>query len=99
MMKGLILIVAGLMCFGANAEGRCSKIGELAGNIMKTRQAGVDMSEVMNVAGDNKLLVAMTIAAFDTPAYQIDKNQKREISKFKNEWMLSCYKAKNNGGK
>lgn len=73
----------------------CTNWSELAETIMIKRQAGISMSDVMNVAIKNNdtMLESIIIEAYDDPRYITKDMQERIIEDFKNKIYLRCAKA------
>lgn len=76
----------------------CQEVGSLAVTIMKARQIGVPMSEMMkamNIKGaqpeKNELARYIVAEAYKKPAYSTKKAQKRAQDDFRNEQELICY--------
>jgi len=75
---------------------KCKSISTLAGTIMKARQAGTSMSEMMEVkiGPDVKdLATSMIVSAFETPRFNTEKIKQETISDFRDDWYLKCVKA------
>ena len=71
----------------------CTQLNGLAESIMKNRQAGIPMADMMSLAGDSDLAQQMTIDAYDYPRLSIKSNQDDYVRDFADEWMVNCYKA------
>lgn len=75
----------------------CPAIERLATEIMMSRQAGVPMGTMMQIAnrqvGRNKALnIALIMNAFNGPKYSTKEYQRKASIEFANAVMLSCYK-------
>lgn len=68
----------------------CEKISSLAQSIMKSRQAGVAMSDAIRVADGNTGIEGIVIAAYEKPRYSTASVQKRTIEEFRDEIYLTC---------
>jgi len=101
-MKALILATTlAALSFTANAEDKpsdkassCKKISELAGRYMDLRQSGVPMADIYGTANGSELLELMIVQAYEKPQFGTEKYKLEQVSKFKNEWFLSCIKSK-----
>lgn len=97
-----ILLVSALTgsAFSAPAIGasknNCAEIADLAGSMMRNRQAGIDMSEMIAIvakSGVGELVTPIVIAAYEQPRFDTPSYQKKAITDFKNEVMLACMKG------
>jgi hypothetical protein len=74
----------------------CQQIGELAKGVMRNRQMGVNMSDMMKVASSGKVedpfLRRLVIIAYDTPQYSSEAMQAQAVQEFSNQIQLTCYK-------
>lgn len=75
----------------------CQQLGELAKGVMRNRQIGVNMSDMMKIADSGRpegpVLRNLIIMAYDKPQYSTDSMQASAIQEFANEIQLTCYKA------
>lgn len=106
MKKFFVMSLIGLLSLGAYAQETqtsqsktdddvlkaCTHYKDVAEQVMKTRQAGVDASKMMEVAEGNPLMQKMIIVAFDTPSYSTEAYKEKAVSDFANEVFLDCYK-------
>jgi hypothetical protein len=80
----------------AATDDLCKSLGKSGELTMRSRQQGVDMSAVMelaNKAGPMKqVLRHMIIDAYDEPQYSSKEMQDRVIKEFSNQAQLKCYK-------
>ncbi|KFF48093.1 hypothetical protein GY26_15980 [Gammaproteobacteria bacterium MFB021] len=72
----------------------CSNKSLIAEKIMESRQKGVPMREMMDIAGDDKLMQLMVTSAFDEPRFSTDKMQRKSITDFGNKIYGYCVEAK-----
>lgn len=96
-MKKLILaasIMAASFATQASTEKleMCKAISGLAEQVMSSRQAGVDMSEMYELSKNSKLGQSIIMMAFEKPMYGTEKYKQREVSNFKNLWFKECMK-------
>lgn len=83
----------------------CPSLGDMAEQIMRARQRGVSISEMMQLmpvddGSDPVIPVArlMVISAFEVPRFQTERHQWRTIEDFRAEWELICYQETWDGG-
>lgn len=101
-MKKLILALSiAALSFTANAEDKpsekitlCKELSTLAERYMTLRQSGASMADVYGTASGNKLVELMITQAYEVPQFGTEKYKLEQVSKFKNEWFLSCIKSK-----
>ncbi|GAB3099823.1 hypothetical protein G8770_03680 [Aestuariicella hydrocarbonica] len=70
----------------------CKMVESTATTIMKARQNGAALSNLMEIADDSKFIEQVAIMAYDQPQYSTPENQKNAVSKFANELYLACIK-------
>ena len=74
----------------------CDLAGKLAETIMKQRQNGRDMAEMMTMAEEfaplQGLWRALVIEAYGKPRFSTHEYQERAAQDFKNTVYLACYK-------
>lgn len=68
----------------------CISMGEAAEAAMKARQGGIPVTHVLQLTGGNKVLVAITMGAYDYPRYQTQENQERAAEEYRNTWETMC---------
>jgi hypothetical protein len=97
----LITVVASVFLFAATSqvkateeptEASCEDIADNVALIMELRQKGVSLDKVYNVYNDNKVWQEVVLHAYEVPRYMLERNQQKEILRFKNEALLVCYK-------
>jgi len=101
-MKALILATTlAALSFTANAEGKpsekltlCKELSTLAERYMTLRQSGTSMADIYGTANGSELLELMIVQAYEKPQFGTEKYKLEQVSKFKNEWFLSCIKSK-----
>ena len=69
----------------------CEDIGALAQVIMENRQSGTRLSQMMEVADGNSLVVALLTDAYNEPRWTTQSNQDRAVENFRNDVELLCY--------
>lgn len=76
----------------------CSEIEELARQVMRARQVGVPLSEVLSAGkpdGPAKRMVRhMAMIAYGGPRYSTEEYKQREIDEFANKFAHMCYNRK-----
>lgn len=99
--RGLVLIailLAGVWAASASAEPEggeeitCEQYFTLGESIMRARQTGVAMPEMMKIAEGNALFRALIITAYEKGLYSTKEYQKREINEFANDVYMACLK-------
>lgn len=106
-MKPLIALALSLLVLTSHASAEpttqetCKSIADLAGTIMKARQNGRDMSELMELVGkyfedaeERKPYDRMVVLAYDSPRYSTEEYKNKAVSDFKNSVYLGCFKAR-----
>ena len=101
-MKTLILATAlTALSFTAIAEDKpsdkltlCKELSTLAERYMTLRQSGTSMADIYSTANGNKIVELMITQAYEVPQFSTKKYKLEQVSKFKNEWFLSCIKSK-----
>ena len=94
-MKQLLLIT--LLSFSANAKiteeemKYCAQLEKAAGLTMQARQNGDSMRELIEKAGESKVLVSLIRDAYNTTRYHTESSKKRAIESFKNDTYMLCY--------
>lgn len=101
MIKLLALAVA-LAAGGAQAKDKsfCEQTTELATAIMKARQSGVPMIQLIKLSEETaagtemqNLIKLMVTEAYKEKAYNHKDNQDRAVVEFANEYTLACVQA------
>lgn len=73
----------------------CKELSFLSGTIMESRQEGVPMYDLMEIANQNPqlpIVKELVILAFEQPRYSVKSNQQDAVSEFQNEVYLECIK-------
>lgn len=72
----------------------CARLSKTAGKVMRMRQEGRPMSDLMKIADKNgPLYVHIVKIAYETPRCYADENKQTEIEDFENEIFLECIKS------
>lgn len=95
-MKRAILLSVALLTAGvAQAEDEsvelCVGIHSLAQSVMAAYQGGVPITELLDMAEDDKLLRGMVLEAYDGVRFSSQRNQQEAIERFANGWGMACY--------
>lgn len=76
----------------------CESVSTFAETLMKARQNGVPMAEMMRIAESSpaaaKSAKTMTVAAYERNRWNTEENKRREIENFRDENYLACIQAK-----
>lgn len=78
----------------ANQAAYCSKFGEVAAGVMRLRQSGAVLSEVMTIAKGDHNTTSMIKEAFKTPRFNTEKGKTDAEIDFRNEAELMCFSIK-----
>lgn len=100
-MKLLLLAAAlnGTVAFGQQApsEHFCMQLSNTARASMKVRQAGIPLSELLDVLNQQdvdenlrSLLRTVTVGAYDIPQYTTPRIQQEAITEYENDWLRAC---------
>lgn len=68
----------------------CLQVYNTASMIMKLRQGGQELPSMLEMAGDDSMLVTMTKQAYANSQYEIEENQHKATKDFAEKWYLSC---------
>ena len=96
-MKKLLLI--SLLAFNANAEftkeeeGLCKRLESVSAVVMQSRQEGIPMSEMIELAKGNATIISVIEDAFNEPRWSSSETITRAIQDFSNESYKLCYEA------
>ena len=75
----------------------CALLASTAGTIMKNRQQGVPLADMIRRASTgsdkrtNELIRKIVIEAYETSLFLSERAQQREQTEFENRWLLWCY--------
>lgn len=101
-MIKLLVFVAVLAAGGVQAKDQsfCEQTTELATAIMKARQSGVPMIDLIKLSEETaagtemqNLIKLMVTEAYKKKAYSYKENQDRAVVEFANEYTLACIQA------
>lgn len=90
-----VLLTVLLFAFTANVKGQelsisCKGAEKNAALIMRLRQEGVQIDRVLNTNKDSKVWQKVVEEAYKAPRYLLERNQHKEVRRFKNEMYLAC---------
>lgn len=89
-----ILAFVLFLASGAAMASACEGRAELAKQVMSSRQAGVPITDVINLAKESNAYTKATqeliLRAYERPRFQTDEHQQREITEFQNEAYVAC---------
>jgi len=71
----------------------CKVMSEFAHLAMEHRQAGTQMSKIIEVAENDNLLQGVLVEAYSRPRYDTKESQGREVVDFENEVYALCVKG------
>lgn len=97
MNRLLIAITMALTATVAQAQD-CKVIGDLAETIMKARQTGVTLSEIISLPTATTLGKRMAIDAYKRPRFSTDEFQRSAMADFRAEWEVACYEVRSKNG-
>lgn len=73
-------------------EEYCEAISRLSEGIMKSRQAGVSLSDSLGIA-QTEVTRMIVLDAWESPRYSTKSVIQREVDDFRDKWHLGCLKA------
>ena len=97
-----LLLAAALLAAPASAQEvsrevhqNCVPIGELAADVMKSRQRGVDFAQVMQTSyqfngGFRALYQEIIRAAYEKPRFNTSRYRQDAVNDFRNLWYRAC---------
>lgn len=98
-MKNLLTSIALALTLAASAQAdQCQDAGDLAEAVMTARQNGAPISQLMEIANGQEIIVKMVLMAYGEPRYSTDQFQSRAIEDFRNLWEVGCYQAMSEKG-
>ena len=93
-MKNLLTSIALTLALATSAQAdQCQDAGDLAEAVMTARQNGAPISQLMEIANGQEIIVKMVLMAYGEPRYSTDEFQSRAIEDFRNLWETGCYQA------
>ena len=98
-MKNLLTSIALTLALATSAQAdQCQDAGDLAEAVMTARQNGAPISQLMEIASGQEIIVKMVLMAYGEPRYSTDQFQSRAIEDFRNLWEVGCYQAMSEKG-
>lgn len=99
-MKRLIIAAVAALTLTFTQAQDCKVIGDLAEKTMEARQVGVSVSDMMDIAKDDRLLKSIILDAYKRPRFSTEEVQRRVITDFRADWEVACYevRSKKKGG-
>ena len=98
-MKHLFAAIAFTLALATSAQAdQCQDAGDLAEAVMTARQNGAPISQLMEIANGQEIIVKMVLMAYGEPRYSTDQFQSRAIEDFRNLWEVGCYQAMSEKG-
>ena len=93
-MKNLLTSIALALTLATSAQAdQCQDAGDLAEAVMTARQNGAPISQLMEIANGQEIIVKMVLMAYGEPRYSTDQFQSLAIEDFRNLWEVGCYQA------
>ena len=97
-LAALVLAASPVYADDAPAPSTCETVSKMAEKVMSGRQHGIPMREMMRIAEESdpvirRIMVALTIEAFDKPQYSTPRYRLEEEIQFGSAAYLSCAKA------
>lgn len=97
----MVSISLSVLALGVQAEepvkltDRCKTWSGMAETIMKARQVGAPMSELMDAAeeANSEAMKKIVIMAYEKPRFSAEEVQKRSTDEFRDEIYLACIKG------
>lgn len=75
---------------------KCALVGEIAGQTLKAYSIGVYLSDMIDFAEGDELLLEIILDAYDEPRYSTDEMIDEAIFDFRNKWEHGCFQTLNN---
>lgn len=98
MIKTLLLTTALLASTNAVAEEKdmasCEDIAAVAESIMKSRQAGVPATKMIELTKDTPLFKTLTVMAYKQQRYTVESIKTRVVKDFTDKIYLECLTAR-----
>jgi len=96
-MKALIGVVMMCVAGGVAAEDsalvKCTRYAELAQQVMKARQVGVPLGDLIKTSTNADLFTPLFMLAYEYPAYHSPEMQEKTISDFYASGFIGCMKG------
>jgi len=74
----------------------CALVGEIAGQTLEAYTVGVPMSDMIEIADGDELLVAIIMDAYDEPRYSAPEVVASANFEFRNKWEHDCFQTISN---
>lgn len=93
------IICGALLTTTAYAADFCTTIASTSASIMRGRQTGVAMSDLVAMTNQpqfkevKKLLTAIIVEAYEESRFSSKSSQDRAVTEFSNKQMLTCMRA------
>ena len=93
-MKHAFASIALTLVLATSAQAdQCQDAGDLAEAVMTARQNGAPISQLMEIANGQEVIVQMVLMAYGEPRYSTDEFRSRAVEDFRNLWEVGCYQA------
>lgn len=91
-----IILTAAMLATSAHAtdyDRYCTGHGKLSETIMRSRQAGVPLSDMLRIAKDDTLIRTLVMMAYNKPRMSAPENRATMIEDFRAERELKCFEV------
>ena len=88
----LLLIAAPVQVEALTDYEYCKQLSEYSESVMKARQMGVPLHKMMDIAQPEKVLMELTLAAYDRPKMFTEKVRREFVNEFASQVLLDCMK-------
>lgn len=94
------ILLAAIIVFSTQTQGHgeelasCESIGGLAEDVMRVRQKGTPMSQVMNAIGELDIGRQLTLMAYEKHLFYGEEMKAIAIADFRSTIELACYKER-----
>jgi hypothetical protein len=75
----------------ATDQDKCTLMGLRGEMVMDSRQSGVPLSRMLEVAGTDEVLKVVIRNAFEVPRYHSDEMQQRAVADYRELWERVCF--------
>lgn len=78
---------------------QCSPVSQLAEKIMRARQSGISLLQLMEIANGNKIAEALVQDAFKQSRFSSEPFQDRAVQDFRERVEIECVRSVKRGAK
>jgi len=97
MVFWFVVLAASSSAAASTSTETCKSISGVAQEVMKSRQQGILMAELMEVEVSDLIKPLMhqyIVRAYETPRFRTPQNQQRAVTDFANDAYLACIKQR-----